>query len=382
MRITKFVTPEIIFGAGALSQVGECLLRLGARKVFIGSDPGVLAHGWVERVVHHLKQHNLEYHLWTSASPNPKDFEVHAGVEAYLNAECNAVLGIGGGSAIDAAKAIALLGSNGGTIHQYEGVDKIKSPLPPMVMVPTTAGSGSEVSQFSIIVDTNRSVKMTIVSKSLIPDIAIVDPETLTTKDRRLTANTGMDVLTHGIESYVSLAATPLTEVYSLQAIRLVARYLRPSTACQSNHEAKAAMAMASLQAGMAFSNAILGAVHAISHQLGGMLDTPHGEVNAILLPYVMQYNCIACPEKYGKIAEAFGEPVAGCSSTQAAKRAIEAVRELADDLDIPTTLSTLGLRDEQIAILSHNAVKDVCMVTNPRDMSEDDVAALLRQAM
>jgi alcohol dehydrogenase class IV len=382
MRITKFMAPEIIFGVGSISQVGESLLRLGAKKVFIGSDTGVVQHGWADKVIHYLKQNRLDYHLWTNTSPNPKDFEVHAGVEEYLSAHCNAVLGIGGGSAIDASKAIALLATNRGTIHQYEGVDKITRPLPPMVMIPTTAGSGSEVSQFSIIVDTHRKVKMTIVSKSLIPDIAIVDPDTLTTKDSRLTANTGMDVLTHAIESYVSVAATPLTEVYSLQAARLVAQYLRPSTASQSNREAKEAMAMASLQAGIAFSNAILGAVHAISHQLGGLLDTPHGEVNAILLPYVMQYNYIACPEKYKDIAEALGEQVVDVSPHRASKLAIQAVRELARDLDIPTSLSNLGLNDEQIPMLSRNAVQDVCMFTNPRDMSAEDVSTLLRQAL
>jgi alcohol dehydrogenase class IV len=382
MRVSKFMTPEIIFGVGSLSQVGESLLRLGARKVFVGSDPGVVQHGWVDQVVHYLKQNHLDYYLWTNTSPNPKDFEVHAGVEEYLSSDCNAVLGIGGGSAIDAAKAIALLGTNGGTIHQYEGVDKITRPLPPMVMIPTTAGSGSEVSQFSVIVDTHRKVKMTIVSKSLIPDIAIIDPETLTTKDSRLTANTGMDVLTHAIESYVSLAATPLTEVYSLQAARLVSQYLRPSTASQYNREAKEAMAMASLQAGIAFSNAILGAVHAISHQLGGLLDTPHGEVNAILLPYVMHYNYISCPEKFKNIAEALGERVVELSPHRASKLAVQAVRELARDLDIPTSLSNLGLKAEQIPILSQNAVKDVCMFTNPRDMSAEDVSEILRQAL
>lgn len=382
MQISKFMTPEIIFGNQSISQIGESLIRLGAKNVFLVSDPGVVNAGWAEQAIRYLKQSRLEYHLWTNVTSNPKDEEVHAGVAEYLRHECNAIAGIGGGSAMDAAKAIALLAANGGSILEYEGVDKITRPLPPMVMVPTTAGSGSEVSQFSIIVDSKRRVKMTIISKSLIPDIAIIDPQTLMTMDKRLTANTGMDALTHAIESYVSLAATPLTEVLSLQAMRLIARYLRPSAASQCNAEAKQGMAMASLQAGLAFSNAILGAVHAMSHQLGGLLDLPHGEVNAVLLPYVLEYNFLAAPEKYKKMAEALGENVSGLSLSDASRLAMKAVKELASDLDIPDHLSTLGLQPEHIPVLSRNAVRDVCMATNPRDMTEEDVHMLFCNAL
>lgn len=382
MQISKFMTPEIIFGHQAITQTGESLNRLGAARVFLVSDPGVVQAGWVEQAIHYVRQAKLEYHLWTDVTANPKDYEIHAGVAAYRSRECNAILGIGGGSAIDAAKAIALLGTNEGSILQYEGVDKINRPLPPMVMIPTTAGSGSEVSQFSIIADTTRKVKMTIISKSLIPDIAIVDPQTLTTKDNRLTANTGMDALTHAIESYLSLAATPLTEGLSLQAIQLVSQYLRPSVASQYNVEAKQAMAMASLQAGIAFSNAILGAVHAMSHQIGGLLDLPHGELNAILLPYVLEYNYIAAPDRYRKIAEALGEQTAGLSLHESSRLALKAVKELARDLDIPESLSNTGLTPEHLDRLSAHAALDVCMATNPRDMTVDDIAAIFRKAL
>ncbi|MEJ8547797.1 iron-containing alcohol dehydrogenase [Brevibacillus borstelensis] len=382
MQISKFATPEIIFGNRSITQIGDSLSRLGARKVFLVSDPGVVSAGWAEQAIKYLKESGLDYHLWTHVTPNPKDYEVHAGAAEYRARECNAIVGVGGGSAMDAAKAIALLGTNEGSILQYEGVDKIERPLPPMVMLPTTAGSGSEVSQFSIIVDSARMVKMAIISKSLIPDIAIIDPQTLMTKDGRLTANTGIDALTHAIESYISLAATPLTEVLSLSAMRIISQHLRPSVASQYNLEAKQAMAMASLQAGIAFSNAILGAVHAMSHQLGGLLDTPHGEVNAILLPYVLEYNNIAAPEKYRRMAEAMGEKVEGLSLHDASRLMMKAVTNLTGDLQIPVTLSELGLEPEHIDILSRNAVQDVCMATNPRDMSVDDVKALFQKAM
>ncbi|UFJ41059.1 iron-containing alcohol dehydrogenase [Brevibacillus humidisoli] len=382
MKVSKFMAPEIIFGDQSISQVGECLGRLGAKKVFLVSDPGVVAAGWVEQVIHYLRLSHLDYHLWTDVTPNPKDFEVHSGLAEYLVHECNAIVGVGGGSVLDAAKAIALLATNGGSILEYEGVDKISHPLPPMVMIPTTAGSGSEVSQFSIIVYSERKAKITIISKSLIPDIAIIDPQTLMTKDRRLTSNTGIDALSHAIESYISLAATPLTEVLSLQAMRLIAQHLRPSAASQYNMEAKRAMAMASLQAGLAFSNAILGAVHAMSHQIGGLIDAPHGEINAILLPYLLEFNYLAAPEKYKNMAEALGENVSGRSLHDASRLAMKAVKELASDLDIPVRLSALGLCEEQIELISRHSINDVCMATNPRDMSVDDVRELFLKAL
>ncbi|WP_366922451.1 iron-containing alcohol dehydrogenase [Metallumcola ferriviriculae] len=382
MDIFKFVTPEIIFGRGALQQIGFSARRLGARKVFLVSDPGVLDAGWVDKTITVLGDAGLEYTMWTGVTPNPKDSEVAEGRQLYEEKGCDAVIALGGGSAIDAAKAVAVLVSNQGDISSYEGVDKISHPLPPIIALPTTAGSGAEVSQFSIIVDVKRKLKMTIISKSLVPDIAIIDPEVLGTKSAELTANTGMDALTHAIESYTSVAATPLTDVQALNAIRLIANFLRKSVASQSDFQAKEAMAMASLQAGLAFSNAILGAVHAMTHQLGGLLDMPHGEANAILLPYVMRYNLIASMEKYAQVAEAFGESSLGVGKRAMAEKAISAVEEMARDIGIPRSLSQVGLTDEFIPKLSENAVKDACLVTNPRDMSRQEIERLFREAL
>ncbi|MCL6450246.1 MAG: iron-containing alcohol dehydrogenase [Acetobacteraceae bacterium] len=381
-NISKFVTPEIIFGTGALSQVGESAARLGAYKVFLVSDPGVVKAGWVDKALPYLERQGLSYHVWTGVSPNPKDHEVEEGVNEYLSSGCDAVVAIGGGSAIDAGKAVAILATNGGSIQDYEGIDRVTRPLPPMVVVPSTAGSGSEVSQFSIIVDTRRKVKMTIISKSLVPDIAITDPLLLATVDQRLTANTGLDALTHAIEAYVSVAATWLTDVHALSAMRLVASYLPASVASQTNEQAKVAMAMASLEAGLAFSNAILGAVHAMTHQLGGLLDMPHGEANAILLPYVMEFNRIAAMDKYIEIARALGAPVEGLSRREASLQAVEAVRRLAADIGVSEHLSRLGLKEEFIPQLSQNAVKDACLITNPRDATAEDIEAIFRKAL
>lgn len=382
MQISKFVSPEIIFGQGSLAQLGESALRLGAKKVFVVSDQGVVDAGWVDRASYYLNQCGLEYELWTNITPNPKDHQVEEGAQRYLHTHCDAVLAIGGGSAIDAAKAIAILVTNGGHITDYEGVDKIERPLPPMLVAASTAGSGAEVSQFSVIVDAERKIKMAIVSKSLVPDIAIIDPLILMTKDRELTAYTGMDALTHAIEAYLSVAATPLTDIHALNAIKLIANNLRQSVASKTHVTAKESMAMASLQAGLAFSNAILGAVHAMTHQLGGLLDMPHGEANAILLPYVMEFNFLSSVDRYVEIARALGENLEGLNKRQAGYRAITAVRELADDIGIPKRLSQIGLAEEYIPLLSENAVKDACLVTNPRDASADDIAEIFRKAL
>lgn len=382
MNINKFFAPEIIFGVDAIAQVGESALRLGAKKVFLVTDCGVKNNNWVEKALFYLKQAGLEYVVWSNITSNPKDEEVAEGAKAYLSSQCDAVLAVGGGSPIDSAKAIVIVASNGGRIQDYEGINKIKKPLPPMIAVPSTAGSGSEVSQFAIIVDKQRKIKMAIISKSLVPDIAIIDPLLLQTKDSRLTSATGIDALSHAIESYVSLAATDLTDVHALQAIRLIAANLRESVACRTNMKAKSAMAMASLHAGLAFSNAILGATHAMTHQVDGLLDIHHGETNAVLLPHVMEFNLISCAEKFGEIAVALGEKVTGLNKQDRAERAIIAVQRLVKDIGITGGLSDMGFKEEYIPELSKNAMNDACLVTNPRDASSEDLASIFRKAL
>jgi 1,3-propanediol dehydrogenase len=251
-----------------------------------------------------------------------------------------------------------------------------------MVIAPTTAGAGSEVSQFTIIVDTERKLKMSIISKSLVPDIAIVDPELVRTMDRKLTAATGLDAFTHGIESYVSLAATPLTDIHALKAIQLISRNLREAVTDRDDMEANTNMSMASLTAGLAFSNAILGATHAMTHQVDGLIDQHHGETNASILPFVMEYNLPACPERFRDIAVAMGEDVTGLSVMAAAQRSVEAVQRLIRDIGLAKGLRELGLTEEFIPLLSANAVRDACLVTNPRGASQEDIAAIFRKCM
>lgn len=377
----KFMAPEIIFGNGAAEKAGESCLRLGATRVLIVSDPGIEQAGWTKIIEECCTDVGLPYSCYYEAGTNPRDIEVTAGLKVYQEAQCDAVLGLGGGSALDVAKGISILTTNGGSIADYEGVDRIVKPLPPQVMVTTTAGSGSEVSQFSIIIDSARRKKMTIVSKSLIPDIAIVDPVLLSTKSSSLTASTGMDVLSHAIESYVSLAATPLTDVQALHAIELVSLYLRPSVASKSNVAAKEHMAMASLQAGLAFSNAILGAVHAISHAIGGRLSLAHGDINSILLPHVMSFNLIAAPERFQRIAEKMGKNVAGMTRDESAQAAVELVKKLVYDVRAPQRLADIGVKKTDFSLIADMALEDACMVTNPRDVTKQDVLDILEAA-
>lgn len=380
--INKFVMPEVIFGRGSLQQVGESCLRLGAKKVLIVSDPGVIEAGWLAQVVVSCQEAGLMFACYQEITTNPKDYEAEQGAAFYKEQECDAIIGIGGGSVIDIAKAVAILATNGGRISDYEGVDRIEVPLPPLVMAGTTAGSGSEVSQFSVIVNTESKKKMTIVSKSLVPDIAIIDPETLSTKSAHLTASTGLDVLTHAIEAFVSVAATPMTDIHAKNAIKLVAENLRPSVASKLNSDAKENMAMASLQAGLAFSNAILGAVHAMSHSIGGRYPMLHGDVNAVLLPYVMEFNFLAAPRKFQEIAGLLGENIEGLSASEAGRKAIDYVKELSLDIGAPQRLSEMGFEEEMIEEISELALNDACMITNPRDITAADVEALLRKAL
>jgi 1,3-propanediol dehydrogenase len=382
VNISKFVTPEIIFGRGSLSQLGESAARIGASKVFLVSDEDVIKAGWVDQALHYLRAAGLGTEVYSSLTSNPKDCEVTEGTERYLASGCDAIVAVGGGSPTDVAKAVAILASNGGTLRDYEGINRITHPLPPMVIAPSTAGAGSEVSQFTIIVDTERKLKMSIISKSLVPDIAIVDPELLKTKDAVLAAATGLDALTHGIESFVSLASTPLTDIHALKAIELISRNLRKAVADRGDMEANTNMAMASLTAGIAFSNAILGATHAMTHQVDGLIDRHHGETNASILPHVMEFNLPACPERFGEIAVALGENVNGLDPADAAVLSIGAVRRLIADIGLAKGLGDIGLKEEFIPLLSRNAMKDACLVTNPRNATLEDIEAIFRKAM
>ncbi|HZE05535.1 MAG TPA: iron-containing alcohol dehydrogenase, partial [Solirubrobacteraceae bacterium] len=256
--VSKFVIPEVIFGIGTLAEVGGAVRRVGGRRPLLVSDPGVLAAGWIERAVSYLDEARVRWRLWHELTPNPKDFEVEAAFESYRENGCDALVAIGGGSCIDLAKAVAILSGNGGRILDYEGIDRATRPIPPMVMVPTTGGSGSDVSQFCVVTDTQRRLKATIGGRALIPEISVTDPEVLTTMSSELTAHTGMDALSHAIESSVSEACDFLSKGLALSAVRGIVEHLPVVVEDPLDLTAREGMARASLQAGMAFTNALL----------------------------------------------------------------------------------------------------------------------------
>ncbi|MBV9367653.1 MAG: iron-containing alcohol dehydrogenase [Solirubrobacterales bacterium] len=373
-RVSKFLIPEVIFGIGTLAEVGGAIRRVGGRRPMLVSDPGVLGAGWVDRAVPHLADVRVEHRLWHGLTPNPKDVEVQSAFEAYLESECDALLAIGGGSCIDVAKAVAILSGNGGRILDYEGIDRATRPIPPMVMVPSTGGSGSDVSQFCVITDTARRFKVTIGGRALVPDISLTDPELLTTMSPELTAHTGLDALSHAIESSVSRACDFLCKGHALAAIEGIVEYLPVCVEDPYDLSAREAMARASLQAGLAFTNALLGATHAIAHQIGGALDLPHGLLNAILLPHVMRFNAETHPERYVDVAGALGVAVDGLNPSAAAEGATERVEDLSRSLGIPAGLHELGVDPADFDQFAQNALRDAYISTNPRPVSEDDV--------
>jgi len=380
--LVKFHAPEVVFGLGSLGEAGFSAARLGARRPMVVTDPGVIEAGWCDELLGHLAGSRLTPVVWSDVTPNPKDHEIHAAYERYVEEGCDVLIALGGGSCIDAAKGVAILSGNGGQILDYGGVDLVAKPIPPLLMIPSTSGTGADVSQFCIVTDTARSVKITIMGRALVPDISITDPRLLVTMPEWLNAATGLDALTHGIESFVSLAHNPLADIHALNAVGLVCQNLRTTILRPTEEGARSKMAQASLNAGLAFTNAILGATHAMSHQVGGMLDLPHGVVNGVLLPHVIRFNGAELPERFVPIAQAMGLDVVGAPPDEAVERVAEAVRALGDEVGVPRGLGALGVRAEDIPRLSELTLSDACLTTNPRQTSVEDVMAMFRAAL
>jgi 1,3-propanediol dehydrogenase len=380
--LVKFQAPEIVFGTGSLSEAGYALARLGARRPLVVSDLGMLAAGWVDELLANLRDAGLRPVLWHDVSANPKEREVAAGFERYRECGADVLVGIGGGSVLDAAKGIAVLSGNGGRILDYVGVDRAGSPIPPMLMIPATAGTGSDVSQFCLVTDSERGMKVTIMGRALVPDISLTDPRLLATVPPHLAAATGLDALTHAVESYVSLAHNPLTDGHALSAARLVSANLRRVVEAPGDEAARLGMAQGALEAGLAASNAILGASSAMSHQVAGLRDLPSGVVNGVLLPHVIRFNAAAAPDRFSALALALDLPVEDLPGEDAAYLLAEWVRTLADDVGVSTGLRGLGVEPSEVDLLAGSAMDDAFLATNPRPTSEADLAALYTAAL
>ena len=374
--LRKFVAPELVMGQGAIALAGRYAANFGARRVLVVTDPGVMACGWTDRVVKSLQDHGVQAVVFSQVSPNPRSAEVMDGALMYNGCGCDVLVAVGGGSPIDCAKGIGIAVAEGRHVLAFEGVDKVTVPMPPLICVPTTSGSSADVSQFAIVMDEKRHVKIAIISKMLVPDVSLLDPETLTTMSPELSACTGLDTLTHAIEAYVSNANFALADMMALEAIERVGQFLLPSIADPLNVEKRNGMMLASLTAGLAFSNAILGAVHAMAHSLGGLVDAPHGECNAILLGPTVELNFSGAPDRYREVGKRLQIALPADDAAAAAALA-EGIGALRRQAGLTRGLRDLGVAPTQLAQLAANALADPCMATNPRRLSVEEVVRL-----
>lgn len=380
--VYSFFMPRVnLMGAGSAKAVGEQAKKFGS-KALIVTDAFLAKNGMADQIVAYVRKAGMEAAVFPGAEPNPTDKNVHDGLKALQDNHCDVIISLGGGSSHDTAKGIGIVAGNGGHIRDYEGLDKMTQPMLPLIAVNTTAGTASEMTRFCIITNTDTHVKMAIVDWQCTPNISINDPLMMMDMPASLTAATGMDALTHAIEAYVSTAATPVTDASALMAIQLISKNLRQAVANGKNFEARDKMAYAEFLAGMAFNNASLGYVHAMAHQLGGFYNLPHGVCNAILLPHVEEFNLIACPDRFVDIAKALGENVSGMSLREAADAAIRSIRQLSKDVGIPSNLTELGVKAEDLGIMADNAMKDACSLTNPRNAKAEDIVKIFQKAL
>ncbi len=378
----KFVAPEYIYGLDSRLMVGMFCKKLGGRSVLLVTDEGVEKTSWFNDVTKELTKNSLEYTVFSKVSPNPRDFEVMNGKKIFDEAKCNMILALGGGSVMDCAKGIGIVAANNGHITEFEGVDMINVPIPPLICIPTTGGTAADVSQFAIINNTAERYKFAIISKAVVPDVALIDPMVLTSMDTFLTACTGLDALSHAFEAFVSNANSPFTDLYALEAIKLIKGNLKACIDTPYDLQSRGKMMLASLYAGLAFSNASLGCVHSLAHSLGGYLDLPHGECNAILLPHVVNYNFESATERYIKIAEIFNISKSQVSENKLKSIFIDELLKFKNSLGILNTLGNKGVKTDIIPLIASNAINDPCNATNPKPPVKSDLEVICKEAL
>ena len=371
------------FGAGSRTVLPEEIKRRGYTSVLLVSDKDLVRFGIVKSITSLLEEANIQYRLFTEIKQNPTVTNVQDGLAVLKECGADVIVALGGGSAIDTAKAIGIISNNPdfSDVVSLEGVaDTTKKSLP-IIALPTTAGTAAEVTINYVITDEQNAKKMVCVDPKDIPVLAIVDAELMSSMPKGLTAATGMDALTHAIEGYITLGAWELTNMFHLEAIKMIAKYLPLAVADGADMEAREKVALAQYVAGMGFSNVGLGLVHGMAHPLGAMFDVPHGVANALLLPYVMQFNMESSMEKYADIAVAMGVDVQNLSLKEKAQAAVDAVRKLSIDVNIPQKLSMLGVDKASLPALSRAALADVCTPGNPRKVELSDILSLYELA-
>ena len=379
----RFVLNETSYhGKGAIGAIAEEVIARGFKKVFVASDPDLIKFGVTGKVLAVLDNAKIEYSVFSDIKPNPTIENVQAGVSAFKAAGADCIVAIGGGSSMDTAKAIGIIITNPefADVRSLEGVAPTKNRCVPIIAVPTTAGTAAEVTINYVITDTEKNRKMVCVDVHDIPVVAVVDPDMMATMPKGLTAATGMDALTHAIEGYITGGAWALSDMFHIEAIRIIARSLRGAVA--GTEEGREGMALGQYVAGMGFSNVGLGIVHSMAHPLGALYDTPHGVANAIILPTVMEYNAPETGDKYKYIAEAMGvEGVDKMSVEEYRAAAVAAVKQLSLDVGIPADLKDI-VKVEDIPFLAQSAYDDACRPGNPRQTSVEEITELYKKLL
>jgi choline dehydrogenase len=384
VNIRSFEIPTVMkHGLGAINALADEARTLGMNRPLLVTDPGVVRAGLLDRAVAPLKTANLSFAVFDGVAPNPPITLVDEGADLYRREECDGLIGLGGGSAMDTAKSIGVVVANGGSILDYEWASPqpIQRRIPPTICVPTTSGTGSEVTLWAVITDPQRKIKFNVGGTPLIGAWeALIDPELTFDLPPAVTAGTGMDALAHAIECYTCAYAQPLPDSTALLAMEYVARYLRVAFAQGHNVEARYKMSMAAMLGALSYGAESAGAAHAMSQSAGGVHNVPHGALTARLLGPVMEYNFKGEPEKFARIAVAMGEDIRGLSIWQAAEKAVEAVMKLTEDVEIPS-LQEMGFSEEEIPMLAEIAYNDPQTIGNPRDLSLQSYVQIYRRA-
>jgi alcohol dehydrogenase class IV len=377
------IPTDIHFGYGVLGSLPEIVRSLERHRVFVVTDPGVRSAGILEKVTSVLAQAGIHFTVYDQVTADSGSSLICEGVAELRTSDADIVVGVGGGSALDTAKAIAALATNPGSPLDYVGLHKVKIRPLPTIAIPTTAGTGSEVSLWSVFTDDARQLKVAIGGMLLYPSVALCDPELTMELPSALTASTGMDALAHAIECYTNNACQPISAALALRAMELIGSHLRSAALNGRDRQSRFAMMLASTMAGVAMNSTRLGLAHALAMPLGSWnLKIPHGVAIAVTLPVVMQFNHSAAPERFVAVARALGESLDGCPVLDASVRASSAVRRLADDIGIPKGLSTVGLCDHHVPPVVDEAMKSGNVAVNPRRTSKEELAEILRRAL
>jgi len=385
-NISKFSFPNTIyFGAGTIDNLPEYIQEAGVKKPLLVTDPGMMNTDVFPKVTAILKAAGIDHGVFSDVNSNPLDSDISKAVDVFKEVNCDGVIGLGGGSALDAAKVVQVIAAHGGRVNDYDnstgGNQNIKGPLPPMIAIPTTAGTGSEVGSCSVITSVEKGRKFMVCSPLLIPAIALLDPELTVSLPASLTAGTGMDAFTHCVEALAVKDFHPMCDAIALRGIEYVAQHLETAVKEPGNIEARGYMMLAAMMGAVAFQKD-LGAAHSLSHSLSAVCHVPHGLANAICIVPVMKFNKEICLEEYARVAACFGINTFGMPDEEAADKAIEAVAGLNKKIGIPEKLSQVGVNQDHLEELTEKAFLDGCHGSNPRECTSDDLMELYKQAL